>query len=374
MAGSLAARSRPSTPRPTTSASSPSPRAPPASRRARCISTATCSRSATPTARNVLRPEPDDLFIGSPPLAFTFGLGGLRAVPAARRRRRRCCSRRPAPDELLPAIARHRATICFTAPTAYRAMLAQARRARRLVACANASRPARRCRRRPSRPGRRRPASSSSTASARPRCCTSSSPRARTRSGPAPPASRCRATRRRSSTRTGSDAAAAARSAGSRCAARPAAATSPTSASATTCRTAGTSPATPTCMDEDGYFWYQARTDDMIISAGYNIAGPEVEAALLTHPAVAECGVVGAPDAERGMIVKAFVVLQPGRARRARRLAKALQDHVKAGDRALQISARDRVRRRAAAHRRPASCSASRCARWRRPRRKRRAA
>ena len=65
-------------------------------------------------------------------------------------------------------------------------------------------------------------------------------------------------------------------------------------------------------MDEDGYFFYQARTDDMIISAGYNIAGPEVEGALLAHPAVAECGVVGAPDEERGMIVKAFVVLKNG--------------------------------------------------------------
>ena len=67
-------------------------------------------------------------------------------------------------------------------------------------------------------------------------------------------------------------------------------------------------------MDADGYFWYQARSDDMIISAGYNIAGPEVEAALLTHPAVAECGVVGAPDEERGQIVKAYVVLRPGHA------------------------------------------------------------
>ena len=64
--------------------------------------------------------------------------------------------------------------------------------------------------------------------------------------------------------------------------------------------------------DDDGYFFYQARNDDMIISAGYNIAGPEVEDALLRHEAVAECGVVGAPDEERGQIVKAFVVLKPG--------------------------------------------------------------
>ncbi|MFC3110558.1 benzoate-CoA ligase family protein [Undibacterium arcticum] len=65
-------------------------------------------------------------------------------------------------------------------------------------------------------------------------------------------------------------------------------------------------------MDADGYFWYRARTDDMIISAGYNIAGPEVEDALLQHPDVAECGVVGLPDEERGQIVTAYVVLKPG--------------------------------------------------------------
>ena len=82
-------------------------------------------------------------------------------------------------------------------------------------------------------------------------------------------------------------------------------------------------------MDADGYFFYQARTDDMIISAGYNIAGPEVESALLTHEAVAECGVVGAPDAERGTVVKAYVVLKPGFTGDAA-MVKALQDHAKA--------------------------------------------
>jgi 2-aminobenzoate-CoA ligase len=81
-------------------------------------------------------------------------------------------------------------------------------------------------------------------------------------------------------------------------------------------------------QDADGYFWYQARNDDMIISAGYNIAGPEVEVALLTHPAVKECGVVAAPDAERGMVVRAYVVLHPGHAP-DEAMAKALQDHVK---------------------------------------------
>jgi len=64
--------------------------------------------------------------------------------------------------------------------------------------------------------------------------------------------------------------------------------------------------------DADGYFWYQARSDDMIVSAGYNIAGPEVEEVLLSHPRVAECGVVGLPDETRGQIVTAFVVLADG--------------------------------------------------------------
>ena len=81
-------------------------------------------------------------------------------------------------------------------------------------------------------------------------------------------------------------------------------------------------------MDADGYFFYQARTDDMIISAGYNIGGPEVEAALLEHPSVAECGVIGKPDDTRGMIVKAYVVLKPGHEGDAA-MIETLQTHVK---------------------------------------------
>jgi 2-aminobenzoate-CoA ligase len=80
--------------------------------------------------------------------------------------------------------------------------------------------------------------------------------------------------------------------------------------------------------DEKGRFSFVARSDDMIISSGYNIAGPEVEAALLRHDSVAECGVVGAPDEARGMIVKAYVVLRPGVAADAA-LTTELQDHVK---------------------------------------------
>ena len=80
--------------------------------------------------------------------------------------------------------------------------------------------------------------------------------------------------------------------------------------------------------DEDGYYWYVARDDDMIVSSGYNIAGPEIEAALALHPDVAECAVIGWPDEERGQIVKAVVVPREG-AEPGPALAKSIQDHVK---------------------------------------------
>ncbi len=82
-------------------------------------------------------------------------------------------------------------------------------------------------------------------------------------------------------------------------------------------------------QDKDGYFWFKARSDDMILSGGYNISGPEVEEGLLTHEAVFECAVVGCPDEERGNIVKAFVVLGDGFSGSAE-MVKTLQDHVKA--------------------------------------------
>jgi 2-aminobenzoate-CoA ligase len=80
--------------------------------------------------------------------------------------------------------------------------------------------------------------------------------------------------------------------------------------------------------DEDGYFWYQARSDDMIISSGYNIAGPEVENALLRHPAVLEAGVIGLADPDRGQLVTAYVVLRPETARDDA-TARELQEFVK---------------------------------------------
>lgn len=82
-------------------------------------------------------------------------------------------------------------------------------------------------------------------------------------------------------------------------------------------------------QDADGYFWYEARADDMIISAGYNISGPEIETVILEHPEVQECAVIGAPDPDRGMIVKAFVVLKT-KAKAGDAMVKTIQDHVKA--------------------------------------------
>ena len=102
-------------------------------------------------------------------------------------------------------------------------------------------------------------------------------------------------------------------------------------------------------MDEDGYFWFQARTDDMIVSSGYNISGAEVEAALLEHPAVGECAVVASPDEERGHVVKAFVVLASGAVGR-RRAGGGAPGPREGADRAVQVPPPDRVPRRAAAH------------------------
>ena len=81
-------------------------------------------------------------------------------------------------------------------------------------------------------------------------------------------------------------------------------------------------------LDDDGYYWYQARTDDMIISSGYNISGPEIEDVLLRHVKVRECAVVGLPDEERGQCVSAFIVLADG-AIAAPELVKEIQEIVK---------------------------------------------
>ncbi len=276
-------------------------------------------------ARHVLRAEPSDRFIGSPPLAFTFGLGGLVLFPM-RIGASTVLLERAAPDDMLAAIGKFGATICFTAPTAYRAMLAKLGEAdiRTLRKCVSAGEslpratfeawhkatgirildgigatemlhifigsPEEECR--PGSTGRVVPGYEAMVIDDEGREMPPGIPGRLAVRGP----TGCRYladTRQTVYVQSGWNV------------------------------TGDTY-----VMDKDRFYWYQARSDDMIISSGYNIAGPEVESALLTHPAVAECGVVGQADEERGQIVKAYVVLRDGRTGDAETV-RELQEHVK---------------------------------------------
>ena len=274
----------------------------------------------------VLHANRDDRFIGSPPIAFTFGLGGLVLFPL-RIGATAILLERASPDDLLPAIGKLRATICFTAPTAFRNMLGKVadHDLSSLRKCVSAGETlpgvtfeawlaatgiriidglgstemlhifigSREEEMRPGLTGKPVPGYEARVIDEAGRECPVGTPGRLAVRGP------------------------------------------------TGCRylcdkrqleyvQQGWNITGDTYIkDADGYFRYQARSDDMIISAGYNIAGPEVETVLLTHPAVAECGVVGQPDAERGQIVKAYVVLHQGYAADVA-LTRTLQDYVKA--------------------------------------------
>jgi 2-aminobenzoate-CoA ligase len=275
---------------------------------------------------NVLRPGPDDRFIGSPPLAFTFGLGGLVLFPLRVGASTGLIEKAP-PVDLAAAIARFKPTVCFTAPTAYRVMagLTAQHDMASLRKCVSA--------------GEALPKATFDAWKA----ATGlelmdgigatemlhifiGAPEGHIRpgaTGTVVPGYEAKV--------IGPDGAEVLRGTPGRLAVR----------GPTGCRYLADERQTvyvqngwnvtgdTYIQDADGYFWYQARNDDMIVSAGYNIAGPEVEAALLAHPAVAECGVVGAPDVERGMVVKAYVVLKPD-ASPGPDLAEALQAFVKA--------------------------------------------
>jgi 2-aminobenzoate-CoA ligase len=277
-------------------------------------------------AKHVLRAEPTDRFTGSPPLAFTFGLGGLVLFPL-RVGASTVLLEQAGPDQLLDAIAKYKITIPFTAPTAYRAMLGKLKDhdISSLRKCVSA--------------GETLPKATFDAWHA----ATGikildgigatemlhifiGSPEHEVRAGstgkPVPGYEARILDNEGKKAPPGTVGRLAVRG-------------------PTGCRYLaderqkkyvqnGWNVTGDTyMMDADGYFWYQARSDDMIISAGYNIAGPEVEAALLTHAAVAECGVVGCPDEERGQIVKAYVVLRAGMTGDAA-MTKTLQDHVKA--------------------------------------------
>jgi 2-aminobenzoate-CoA ligase len=273
----------------------------------------------------VLRAGRDDRFIGSPPIAFTFGLGGLVLFPL-RVGAAAILLEKAAPDDLLAAIGRLHATVCFTAPTAYRYMLGKLadHGLSSLRKCVSA--------------GETLPAATfdawlaatgiriiDGLGSTEMLHIFIGSPEEAVRvgaTGKPVPGYEARVIDEAGRELPPGTA--------GRLAVR----------GPTGCRYLGDRRQTEyvqhgwnvtgdTYMqDADGYFRYQARSDDMIISAGYNIAGPEVETVLLTHPAVAECGVVGQPDAERGQIVKAYVVLKQGFAADMA-LTRALQEHVK---------------------------------------------
>ena len=276
-------------------------------------------------SRHVLQPTQQDLFAASPPLAFTFGLGQslvfpLRAGAAV------YLLEQPAPPRLLEAIERHGITVLATAPTAYRAMVPDlgAARLTSLRACVSAGETLPQATWeavhdacgiriidgigstemlhifisaagddiRPGSTGRAVPGYVAEVQDADGRPVPDGELGRLAVKGP----TGCRYLR------------------GDR--------------QGTYVQDGWNITGDVYVRDGDGYFHYQARADDMIISAGYNIAGPEVEEALLRHPAVAEAAVVGAPDEERGMIVKAVVVLREG-AELGPEPAKTLQDFVK---------------------------------------------
>ncbi|MBM3391075.1 MAG: AMP-binding protein [Betaproteobacteria bacterium] len=275
--------------------------------------------------RSVLKPGPDDIFCGTPPLAFTFGLGGMLCFPL-RFGASTVLVEKLMPDTLMQAIRDFKATICFTAPTFWRLMapLAAKDGVGRLKKCVSAGE---------ALPDATRQLWKQATGieiidgigATEMIHIFISSPPEKVRRGaigqvvpgyhalivddegnPLPPGEVGRL--------------AVIGPTGCRYLADP--------RQSQYVQHGWNLTGDAFSMDADGYFYYQARTDDMIISAGYNIAGPEVEGALLAHPAVAECGVVGMPDAERGQIVKAVVVLRPGHTPGAV-LAKELQEFVK---------------------------------------------
>ena len=275
--------------------------------------------------RSCLGATKDDVFCGTPPLAFTFGLGGMLAFPM-RVGASTVLVEKLAPGTLLETIQKYQATVCFTAPTMYRALagLAQGHDLRSLRKCVSAGE---------ALPDATRQLFKQATgieiidgigSTEMIHIFISHTPERvrRGATGYAIPGY--------VATVLDED--------GNAC--KPGVIGRLAVKGPTGCRYLADErqknyvqggwnvTGDAYLMDEDGYFFYQARTDDMIISAGYNIAGPEVEAALLAHTAVAECGVVGAPDAERGTIVKAYVVLKSG-GQRTEAMARALQEHVK---------------------------------------------
>ena len=279
--------------------------------------------------RSCLRPSKDDIFIGSPPLAFTFGLGGLLCFPL-RFGASSALVEKFTPETLLASIGRFKATILFTAPTMYRALAGIWDNCGKnydlssLKKCVSAGEALPDATRQLFKQASGIEIIDGIGSTEMIHIFISHAPEHAKRgaTGHALP---------------GYTAAVLDKN-GVRCAPGQIgrlAVKGPTGCryladerQKTYVQNGWNLTGDAYVMDMDGYFIYQARTDDMIISAGYNIAGPEVEGALLSHPAVAECGVVGQPDEERGMIVRAFVVLKKDFPANDE-MKKELQEHVK---------------------------------------------
>lgn len=275
--------------------------------------------------RHVLKPTADDIFCGTPPLAFTFGLGGMLCFPL-RVGASVLLLERGTPESLLGAIERHRATIVFTAPTMYRQMAAMVSRfdlssLRKSVSAGEALPDATRQLWKQAS-GIEMIDGIGSTEMIH--IFISSAPEAVRRGAigrPVPGYEARVVDDEMNELPCGEVGKLAVKGpTGCRYLDDP--------RQLDYVRDGWNLPGDSFAMDEDGYFYYQARSDDMIISGGYNIAGPEVEAALLMHESVAECGVVGVPDDARGQLVKAFVVLKRGWSPDDG-LASTLQDFVK---------------------------------------------
>ncbi len=277
-------------------------------------------------AREVLGVTPDDVFVGSPPLAFTFGLGGLALFPL-RFGATATLLENASPPNMIEIIQKYKATICFTAPTAYRAMLAAMEEGAdlsslRAAVSAGETLPAPVYADWIAKTGK--PLLDGIGATEMLHIFISN------RFDDHRPACTGRVVKGYEAKVIGIDGAELPAGQVGRLAVR----------GPTGCRYLKDARQTDYVidgwnvtgdafvMDDDGYLHFAARNDDMIVSSGYNIAGPEVEAALLSHPAVAECAVIGVPDEERGMVVQAHVVLADGEANAD--TAKMLQDHVKA--------------------------------------------
>ena len=276
-------------------------------------------------SRQILKPTADDLFTGSPPIAFTFGLGGLVLFPlhvgAAT-----LLLEKASPQELLAAIEKHRVSVLFTAPTAYRAMIPKLRdydiSSLRKGVSAGEHLPEATWRQFHEATGIRLIDGIGSTEMLHifiSACEDDIRPGSTGR--PVPGYTARIVDEHDNDVPVGEPGRLLVRGpTGCRYLADPRQAKYVEDGWNVTGDTFR--------MDADGYFWYVARSDDMIVSAGYNISGPEVENALLTHPAVKECAVLGVPDEQRGQIVKAFVVPADGVVADAA-LVKQLQDHVK---------------------------------------------